>query len=68
MNGYLNITRWRYLIINYPLTRRLNIIGRLKEPVLSKVCEKFGLTGKTVVIRRKVLCNYYKNIKKRARA
>jgi len=34
-------------------------IKKLKEPVLTKICERFRLKGKTVADRKKAIDNYY---------
>jgi len=35
---------------------------KLKEPVLMKICEKFGLKGKTIAYRKKAINDYYTKI------
>jgi len=37
-------------------------IKRLKEPVTTKICEKFGLKGKTVADRKKAIDKYYSKV------
>jgi hypothetical protein len=34
-------------------------LKKLKEPVLTKVCNKFGLTGRTIKERKQAIENYY---------
>jgi len=37
-------------------------IKKLKEPVLTKICEKFKLTGKTAAERKKAISGYYSKV------